>query len=205
MQQMFPQVEPPNRSNSMKFIGSPFTLLIATLVGTVIGAIISAMILGTAHIIDFSWLMLILGCVTLAIMGTFIWASYIIIRTIQEQYQRDVAAMNADKLAFKDEMRKLVTDGIARLEEWKISYANQNAKEQKEHFDKLAKQCMEAIADAESRMDSSVKGVRDVFSGAVDSNNRAVKLYGEQLIHALNQMKALEERLRQELKPKDEE
>ncbi len=54
-------------------------------------------------------------------------------------------------------------------------------------------QCMEAIHDAELRLDVSVKNAQSMFSGAVESNRIAVDLYEQQLIHAQNQMEALEE------------
>ncbi len=52
---------------------------------------------------------------------------------------------------------------------------------------------MEAIHDAELRLDVSVKNAQSMFSGAVESNRIAVDLYEQQLIHAQNQMEALEE------------
>ena len=52
---------------------------------------------------------------------------------------------------------------------------------------------MEAIHDAELRLDVSVKNAQAMFSGAVESNRIAVDLYEQQLIHAQNQMEALEE------------
>ena len=52
---------------------------------------------------------------------------------------------------------------------------------------------MEAIHDAELRLDVSVKNAQSMFSGAVESNRIAVDLYRQQLIHAQNQMEALEE------------
>jgi len=52
---------------------------------------------------------------------------------------------------------------------------------------------MEAIHDAELRLDVSVKNAQSMFSGAAESNRIAVDLYEQQLIHAQNQMEALEE------------
>jgi len=64
---------------------------------------------------------------------------------------------------------------------------------------------VEAVHDAELRLDVSVKNAKSLFSSAVESNRIAVDLYKQQLIHAQNQMAALEEQLRKELTPENKE
>jgi hypothetical protein len=87
------------------------------------------------------------------------------------------------------------------VSEWAISFSQAINKDQKERAEELKRQCMEAISDAELRLDVSVKNAQAIFSGAVESQRITVDLYGQQLIHALKRMEALEERLRKELTP----
>ena len=77
--------------------------------------------------------------------------------------------------------------------------------EQNKRHEDLKRQCMDAISDAENRMDSSIKNAQTIFTGAVESQRRAVDTYGEQLIHAQKQMNELEQRFRKELSLPDEE
>jgi hypothetical protein len=81
------------------------------------------------------------------------------------------------------------------VSEWAISFSQAINKEQKERAEELKGQCMEAISDAELRLDVGVKNAQSIFSGAVESQRITVDLYGQQLIRALKRMEALEERL----------
>jgi hypothetical protein len=190
------QLEPPKKS-FMEQAGWPIITGVAT---SIIVFALTAWII-KVQVIDFTWAMLVFGCITL---GTTVYIAVDNMRTkqkLQEQYQKERAAMNADSFAFKNEMRQIVTDGIARLEDWKINFANANAKEQKKHFEQLEYTCMEAIHDAEQRLDITIKNAQSLFKGAVESQQRAVELYAEQLIYAQKQMTVLEERLRKDLQP----
>jgi biopolymer transport protein ExbB/TolQ len=190
----------------MKFFGSPLTVVIATLIGTIIGAIISAIILGTAHIIDFSWILLMLGCVMLVILAASLLLWYKSIRAIQAQYEKDAAAMKKDKSDFKEEMRKMIMDEIQRSNEWKISFANQVSKEHRDRSEELKRQCMEAISGAESRMDSSLKNTQSILTNTVKSYEGALESQKHFLIADMQpKLEALEERLRKELMPVNKE
>ena len=194
MQQMDSQGEPPSRLTTMSIVGSPLTLVIATLVGTIIGAIISAIILGTAHLIDFSWIMLIMGCMLLATTVFFVWYSI-------RKGRRDRAELHADYQQFKENWESYFKNELSRWDKWAITYATDREKDYMAYAEELKRQCMEAIHDAEQRLDVTVKNAQSLFKGAVESQQRAVELYAEQLTHAQMQMQALEERPRKELQP----
>jgi hypothetical protein len=71
--QQFQQTEPPNKVNT--FIDK-FGLPIITLtIGTVLAAIIIAVLVGNIHIVDFNWLMFILGCTMFVVLIYFAWYS----------------------------------------------------------------------------------------------------------------------------------
>lgn len=194
MQEMLPQEDLPTGSNTMKFVSSPIALVIATFIGTIIGAIISALILGITHIIDFNWIMLIIGCILFVIVGCFIWYSF-------RRGQRDRARAYAEWQQFKENWESFFRNERSRLDAWTTSYAADREKEYAERYEELKRECMKAIQDAEQRLDVSTKNALSIFKGSVDSYQIAVDLYGQQLIHAQKHMQALEERLRRELQP----
>src|SRR5260370_15028647 len=202
MQQMFPQLEPPNNDKAfMDKVGWQLILLFATFVA----ALIAAIILGTTHVIGFDWIVTILVGIMLGIMVFCVWYTFRTREKLQEQYNKDIAAIKNDALTFKNDIRHMREDETHQWNEWAISFSAQTDKEHRERTEKLKRLCMEAIHDAELRLDVSVKNAQSMFSGAVESNRIGVDLYRQQLIHALNQMEALEERLRKELTPENEE
>src|SRR5713101_8568057 len=202
MQQMFPQLEPPNNDKAfMDKVGWQLILLFATFVA----ALIAAIILGTTHVIGFDWIVTILVGIMLGIMVFCVWYTFRTREKLQEQCNKDIAAIKNDVLTFKNAIRHMREDETHQWNEWAISFSAQTDKEHRERTEELKRQCMEAIHDAELRLDVSVKNAQSVFSGAVESNRVAVDLYGQQLIHAQNQMAALEERLRKEHPPENEE
>ena len=71
MQQMFPQIESSNKSTIMKDVGLSIILVIVTLLGSIIAAIV----LGTIHVVDFTWPLFIMGGIMLAITAFFAWYS----------------------------------------------------------------------------------------------------------------------------------
>src|SRR6266852_728971 len=136
MSQQFQQPEPPKRSNTMKDVGWPIILVIATVLGSIIGAII----LGTTHVIGFNWLLLIWGCIMLGIAVFFAWYS---IRTriiLQKQYQEDVAKLEADYLAFKTAYTDHYHNEMTRWDKWAIDFSQTSTKEQKERLEEVKKQ-----------------------------------------------------------------
>jgi hypothetical protein len=193
MQEMFPQEEPPTRSNTMKFVSSPITLVIATLVGTIIGAIISAVILGTAHIIDFSWIMLILGCLMLGILILFIWDNYRMRKQFHEQNNKDSTAHQAEWQQFKENWESFFSNERSRLDKWAISYAADREKEYKERYEELKRQCMEAIHGAELRLDVSMKNSMSQYKTAQETTGIIIDQYREQLIHEMRRLDAIED------------
>jgi biopolymer transport protein ExbB/TolQ len=203
MQQMFPQVEPPSKFTIFmeKFAWPTITLI----VGTVLAAVIIAIWLGKIQIVDFSWIMLIAAFVMLVITVSFAWYSVRTRKKLQEQYDEDRAALYTDYRQFKENWRNFFDNEKFRWDDFAVNFTRKNMEEQNKRHEELKKQCMDAIADAENRMDSSIKNVQTIFTGAVESQRRAVDTYGEQLIHAQKQMNELEQRLRKELSLPDEE
>jgi len=202
MQQMFPQLEPPNNDKAfMDRVGWQLILLFATFVA----ALIAAIILGTTHVIGFDWIVTILVGIMLGIMVFCVWYAFRTREKLQEQYHKDIAAIKNDVLTFKNDIRHMREDETHQWNEWAISFSAQTDKEHRERTEELKRQCKEAVHDAELRLDVSVKNAQSLFSSAVESNRIAVDLYKQQLIHAQNQMAALEERLRKELTPENKE
>ena len=196
MRQLYQQPEPPRKS-FMEQYGWQLIIVLATVLATLIAAII----LGTAHVIGFNLVVFILVGIMFAIMLFCIWYTFRTRQRLQEQYQEDLATLKREYRDAQNNFRDMTTQEFNRLNEGFINYSQENAKQQNERSEELKRQCMEAIADARRDLDGSIKNAQSIFSGAVDSNNRAVTLYGEQLIHSQRQMLSLEERLRQELKP----
>src|SRR5216684_8791619 len=89
---------------------------------------------------------------------------------------------------FKNDIRRMREDETRGWHEWSISFSARTDKEHRERTEELKRQCMEAIHDAEQRLDGSVKNAQSIFSGSVQSFTIAVDLYGQQLILAQNQM-----------------
>jgi hypothetical protein len=85
--------------------------------------------------------------------------------------------------------------------DWAVSFSLASDKEHKDRSEELKRQCMQAIHDAENRMDGNITNALTIFKGTVESYQIAVDRYGQQLIHAWKQMEALEERLKKELTP----
>ena len=92
-QQTQPQNEPKNTRD--------YILIIAT----VLGSIIAAIILGTIHIVDFNWIMLVLGCIMLAITVLFGWYNIRSQKLLRKQYEKDVADLDAKFLAHQIAIR----------------------------------------------------------------------------------------------------
>ena len=152
MSQQFQQPEPPKRSNTMKDVGWPIILVIATVLGSIIGAFM----LGTTHVIGFNWLLLIGGCIMLGLAVYFVWYS---IRTriiLQKQYQQDIAAIRKELHKFQDDLTQRVNQEIKRWNESAITYSQTNAKEQAEHLQDAKNELKKDIADAKAEFTEAI-------------------------------------------------
>src|SRR5437868_13498696 len=125
MPQQFQQPEPSSRFHFMKDIGIP---LIAAILSSIV-TLISTIIIGTTHVIEFSWLLLILVSIMLGITVFCIWYTVRAGRRLQEKYQEDVTTLKREYRAFQDNYRDMVNQEFNRLNEWANSYAQANAKE----------------------------------------------------------------------------
>ncbi len=199
MSPIAPLPTPPSKFDIFmeKFAWPTITLF----VGTVLAAVIIAIWLGKIQVVDFSWIMLILGCLMVGTTIFCIWYSITTRHKLQEQYNKNIADIKKNNLTFKTDIRRMREEETHDWHEWAISFSKQADKEHRERTEELKKQCMEAISDAKRDLDVSVKNAQTLFKGSVESYQIAVDLYREQLIHAQKQMQALEERLRKELTP----
>lgn len=187
MQQLNPQIEPPINSNSMRDI----IPVLATLVGAIIGAII----LGTTHVIGFDWIVAILVGIMFGIMLYCIWYTFRTRQKLQEQYNKELAALQEDNQRFKQNWQIYFDNEKFRWDEWAVSFSQAVDKEHKERTEELKRQCIEAIRIAEQQLDITVKNAQSLFKGAVESYDFAVNSYKEQLFQVQKQIQALEERL----------
>ena len=193
MSPIAPLPTPPSKFDIFieKFAWPTITLI----VGTVLAAVIIAIWLGKIQVVDFSWIMLILGCL---IVGTTIFCFWYSITTrhkLQEQYNKNIAAIKKDNLTFKTDIRRMRGEETHNWQEWAIFFSKQADKEHRERTEELKKQCMEAISDAKRDLDVSVKNAQSIFAGAVESNKIAVDSYKDYLFQTMKRMDTLEERL----------
>ena len=56
-----------------------------------------------------------------------------------------------------------------QLNDWEVSFSQASDKTRRERTEELKRQCMEAIGDAESRMDSKIGNALSIFKGSVES------------------------------------
>src|ERR1700680_2281117 len=112
MQQLYPQIEPPKNSNNMRDI----ILVLTTLVGTIIGAII----LGTTHVIGFDWIVTMLVVIMFGIMVFCILYTLKTRQRLQEQYDRDHAALKDEWQTFKQVWQSYFDNEQDRLDKWAI-------------------------------------------------------------------------------------
>ncbi len=152
MSQQFQQPEPPNRSNTLKDVGWPIILVIATVLGSIIGAII----LGTTHVIGFNWLLIIWGCIMLGIAVFFAWYTIRTRQKLQEQYNKDIADIKSDVWTFKNDYRRMREEETRHWNEWAIAYSQANAKEQAEHLQDAKNELKKDIADAKAELTEAI-------------------------------------------------
>ena len=148
LSQQFQQPEPPNRSNTLKDVGWPIILVIATVLGSIIGAVI----LGTTHVIGFNWFLLILGCIVLGITVFFAWYSIRTRQKLQKQYNKDIADIKSDVLTFKNDYRRMREEETHHWNEWAVSFSQASAKEQEERLEAVRNAFQQAISDAKEEL-----------------------------------------------------
>jgi ABC-type transport system involved in cytochrome bd biosynthesis fused ATPase/permease subunit len=197
--QQFQHPEPPNKANTfMEKAGWP---IITIAIGTVLATIIGAVLLGKIQVLNFNWLMLGLGFIMVMVTIFLIWHYLRAVRKLQEEYQANLTALQKENLKFKNELRELYNQKTAHWNNWAVDYTQANMKEQNERLEGMEKRLIEKITDAKNGMDGSIKNAQTLFSGAVNSYERAVDLYREQLLQTVKQIKTLEERLEKESLP----
>ena len=200
MSRMFQQPEPPKKS-FMEQMG--WSTISGVLVGIIV-FILTAWII-KVQVVDFSWAMLIFGCVMLGI--TVFCVRYIVTakRRLQEQFQKDLAASKKEFRAAQDNLIDMTSKETNRLNEWAINFSQASDKEHRERTEELKHQCMEAIRDAEQRLDGGVKNSLSIFKGSVESQQIVVDLYRQQLIQVQKEVKELRENREKVLPPEDPE
>lgn len=201
MQQISPQIEPPNKSNSMKEVGWPSILAVITLLGSIIGTIY----LGTTHLVDFNWLTVILGCLMLGITVFFAWYSIRTRQKLYALYNKDRTNSQAEYLKFRQQWENYFTNEISRWNTWAVDFSKQSDKEHRERTEELKRQCMEAIGDAERRLDNSIKYSQSMFTSAAETCGIIVDQYHDQLIKLMKEMDTLKKQLDEHTKLENEE
>jgi hypothetical protein len=97
------QLELSNKVNIfMEKIGWP---IITLAVGTALASIIVAIWFGKVQVVDFNWIMLILGCLMFGITVFFAWYSIRRQHILQKKYEEDLAAIKAEFLAHQIAIR----------------------------------------------------------------------------------------------------
>ena len=135
----------------------------------------------------------------------FAWYSIKTRQKLEKKYVADLAALRKDNKTFKDAQSAYIHNEITRLNQWSIVYSQANDTERKERSEELKRQCMEAISDAENRLDVSVKNTQSLFTGSVQSLQFALDSNMQYLIKTLNRMDELEENLKKASLPESAE
>lgn len=195
MHEMFPPVEPPNRSNIMKDVGLSIILVLIT----IIGIIIASITLGTTHVIGFNLLIFILVGTMLLLTVFFAWYSMRTRQKLSQQYNKDIADMKRNLQVFKNDMLQIRLEETRQWQQWANSFSQSTYREYKHHSEELKEQCMAAIFEAENRMNSNIENAQYNFSISVQSLQFAVDSYRQHLMKAMKQMEALEEQIKKEL------
>ena len=195
MHEMFPPVEPPNRSNIMKDVGLSIILVLIT----IIGIIIASITLGSTHVIGFNLLIFILVGTMLLLTVFFAWYSMRTRQKLSQQYNKDIADMKRNLQVFKNDMLQIRLEETRQWQQWANSFSQSTYREYKHHSEELKEQCMAAIFEAENRMNSNIENAQYNFSISVQSLQFAVDSYRQHLMKAMKQMEALEEQIKKEL------
>ncbi len=203
MQQLFPQLEP-QKPDKVFMDKAGWQLL--TLVATVVTALIADIILGTAHVIDFNWFVVIIVVIMLAIMSFCIWYTFKTRQKLYEQYNKDRAAYREEWQRFQETWHTYFEKERFRWDDFAVDFTGKNREEQNKRHEELKRQCMEAIGGVKNSFASSLSNTQFIFTNAVQSYERALDSQKQYLMDVLHtEMKELEQRLRKELSLPDEE
>jgi len=129
--QMYPQGQPPNKT-FMEQAGWQLIIISVAFIAGITGTIIVGIWQGTTHVIDFNWLVLILVDIMFGIMVFSVWYTFRTREKLQEQYNKNIAAINNDVLTFKNDIRHMREDETHQWNEWAISFSAQTDKEHRE-------------------------------------------------------------------------
>lgn len=200
MQQMVPQMEPPKKS-FMEQAGWP--IITAAISGIIV--FITTVWIVKVQVVDFSWVLLIFGCMMIGITVFCVWYSFKTRQRLQEKYQEDLAALKKEFRATQDNFRDMISQESNRLNEWTTIFSQASNKEHKERTNELKRQCMESIHDAEQRLDVSMKYSMSLYKDAQETARIIIDQYREQLIITQRQVDALEKSIKEVLQREDKE
>ncbi len=127
---------------------------------------ITTFFLGKFHIIDFSWLMLILGVSLVAVMAFLVW--YFLRAT--RKYKEDIEELKQKNYAFEDQTTKRVNQELDRLNNLFIKLDQELETKQRERFEEMKKEYTEAIGEAKKEMTSSLQYHQTLFNQWVEAH-----------------------------------
>ncbi len=154
MSQQFRQPEPPNKVNTfMEKAGWQIITIVCTMIATVVGLVW----IGNIHILNFNWLILLVGIAQLIITSLFVGYCIKSRRDLQRKYQADVATLRKENTDFKAEYKDLFNQEIKRWHEWAVTYTQANAKEQAKQLDYVRKEYKELITATKNELTTFVK------------------------------------------------
>ncbi|HYU74094.1 MAG TPA: hypothetical protein VEL31_15580 [Ktedonobacteraceae bacterium] len=157
------------------------------------------------QVVNFSWAMLIFGCIMIGITAFCVWYSFRTRQRLQGKYQEDLAALRKEFRVTQDNFRDMISQESNRLNEWTISFSQASDKEHRERTDELKRQCMETIHDAEQRLDVSVKNSMSLYKDTQETARIIIDQYREQLIITQRKVDALEKSIKEVLQREDKE
>ena len=191
--QQFQQPEMTNKFNAfMEKAGWPIVTIVCTMIATLAGLVW----VGSIHILNFNWLMLVLGIIIVLVAIFSVYSSHRTKRLQQSKYEKDLAALRKEFHALQRNFTDMAEHEFNRLNSMFVGYTVKNAEEQNERLEEMRKQLIEKIVDAENGMDSSIKNAQTIFSSSVKSYEIAVNLYSQQLVQTVKRVDGLEEQLR---------
>jgi hypothetical protein len=191
--QQFQQREPPNKVNTfMEKAGWQIITIVCTMIATIAGLVW----IGNIHILDFTWLLLILSLIMVGITISSVWYTRKTRKILQNKYQEDIAALRNDNRAFKDEFRQLVEQEIRRSHEFEINFSQAITKEQQERLEKVKCECLEVSGEVKTELTSWIQNNQTLLTQWTNSHANAHKW---ELQSYQEQLKTLEEKLTDKL------
>jgi type II secretory pathway pseudopilin PulG len=166
--------------------------IVVLVIGTPLATLIGAVLLGKIQILDFNWVMLVLGIIMAAIMGYFVWYYLKTRREYQEQYEKNIAELRQEVKAAKDEYWKLVQDNTQLSEEWRENFRRAYAQEQQERLETVRNEFQQAIADAKEELRAPIQNRFSNLDIWITEHTNAHKWEQKSYKH---QLEALEEKL----------